>query len=38
MLEKEEMRKKIKQLKYKIEKEEVLNSELSLKVRTLRDL
>ncbi len=38
MIEKEEMRLKIKQLKYKIEKEELLNNELQMKMKILKDL
>ena len=38
MLEKNELRKKIKQLKYKIEKEEGINKELSLKTKNLESL
>jgi len=37
-MEKEELRKKIKQLKYKIEKEEVLNQELIIKTNHLKEL
>ena len=38
MLEREEMRKKIKQLKYKIEKEESTNKQLQTKVNNMETL
>jgi predicted RNase H-like nuclease (RuvC/YqgF family) len=38
MLEKEELRKKIKQLKYKIEKEEGLNKQLQAKANNMQQL
>ena len=38
MLEREEMRKKIKQLKYKIEKEENNNKQLKTKVKNMETL
>jgi cell division protein FtsL len=37
-MEREELRKKIKQLKYKIEKEETANKDLSLKVQQITKL